>query len=196
MALSSSVAENPPNSFPGQSSAGWGPCATIAFSFLIASTLHASSAPLEVCPRPAVGANIGEPPDLRSKNGILELTLTAANSRQPDGATRYCYTDEAGQESPTLRVHPGDEVILHLKNDLKNLQPANTAAPHLHGPPRDDSRRICTATATMSLVSTNLHFHGLTIPPTCRKDDVLRTSVQPSDAPFDYRFHIPILTRG
>ena len=28
----------------------------------------------------------------------------------------------------------------------------------------------------MSLVSTNLHFHGLTIPPVCHQDDVLKTS--------------------
>jgi FtsP/CotA-like multicopper oxidase with cupredoxin domain len=166
--------------------------AIIAFSFLIASTaLQASPAELDLCPRPAVGAKIGEPPDLRSRNGILELTLTAVNSRQPDGTTRFCYTDQAGHESPTLRVLPGDEVILHLKNDLKNLQPANTVAPHIHAAGPDNSRKLCTATATMSLVSTNLHFHGLTIPPTCSEDDVLRTSVQPGDAPFEYRFRIP-----
>ncbi|MGA9720345.1 MAG: multicopper oxidase domain-containing protein [Acidobacteriaceae bacterium] len=165
--------------------------AIVAFSFLIVSTLHASPAPPEVCPRPAVGAKIGEPPDLRTTNGILELTLTAANARQPDGTTRFCYTDQAGHESPTLRVHPGDEVILHLKNGLKNLQPASTAAPHIDAAGPDSSRKLCTPTATMSLVSTNLHFHGLTVPPTCGKDDVLRTSVQPGDAAFEYRFRIP-----
>jgi FtsP/CotA-like multicopper oxidase with cupredoxin domain len=40
-------------------------------------------------------------------------------------------------------------------------------------------------------VSTNLHFHGLTIPPVCHQDDVLKTSVQPGDAPFEYRFRVP-----
>jgi FtsP/CotA-like multicopper oxidase with cupredoxin domain len=43
----------------------------------------------------------------------------------------------------------------------------------------------------MSPVSTNLHFHGLTIPPVCHQDDVMKTSVQPGDAPFEYRFRIP-----
>jgi FtsP/CotA-like multicopper oxidase with cupredoxin domain len=43
----------------------------------------------------------------------------------------------------------------------------------------------------MSAVSTNLHFHGLTIPPVCHQDDVMKTSVQPGDAPFEYRFRIP-----
>ena len=28
----------------------------------------------------------------------------------------------------------------------------------------------------MSLISTNLHFHGLTVPPVCHQDDVLNTS--------------------
>ena len=43
----------------------------------------------------------------------------------------------------------------------------------------------------MTRESTNLHFHGLTIPPVCHQDDVLHTSVQPGDAPFEYRFRIP-----
>ena len=48
----------------------------------------------------------------------------------------------------------------------------------------------CTS-GIMSPVSTNLHFHGLTIPPVCHQDDVLKTSVQPGDAPFEYRFKVP-----
>ena len=43
----------------------------------------------------------------------------------------------------------------------------------------------------MTSISTNLHFHGLTVPPVCHQDDVLKTSIQPSDPPFEYRFRIP-----
>ena len=43
----------------------------------------------------------------------------------------------------------------------------------------------------MTPISTNLHFHGLTVPPVCHQDDVLKTSIQPDDAPFDYRLRIP-----
>ncbi len=43
----------------------------------------------------------------------------------------------------------------------------------------------------MTAISTNLHFHGLTIPPVCHQDEVLTTSVQPGDPPFEYRFTIP-----
>ncbi len=35
----------------------------------------------------------------------------------------------------------------------------------------------------MSATSTNLHFHGLTVPPVCHQDEVLRTSIQASDPP-------------
>ncbi len=46
--------------------------------------------------------------------------------------------------------------------------------------------------AMMSMsTSTNLHFHGLTIPPVCHQDDVLKTSISPDDPPFEYRFRIP-----
>jgi FtsP/CotA-like multicopper oxidase with cupredoxin domain len=134
---------------------------------------------------------VQEPADLRSKNGVLELTLTAANSSQADGSTRYCYTDAQGRESPNLRVSPGDEVIIHLKNELKNLQPATDAAPHVHAAPQPDDANNPCSSGIMSPVSTNLHFHGLTIPPTCHQDDVLKTSLQPGDAPFEYRFRIP-----
>jgi FtsP/CotA-like multicopper oxidase with cupredoxin domain len=43
----------------------------------------------------------------------------------------------------------------------------------------------------MTATSTNLHFHGLTIPSTCHQDEVLNTSIQPQDGPFQYRFRVP-----
>ena len=161
---------------------------TLAIPFL---PWQAAATAQEPCPRPQPGSSVDEPADLRSKNGVLELTLTATNSRQPDGTTRYCYSDAEGRQSPNLRVSPGDEVIIHLKNELKDLQPAKGGSPHVH-PTRHggDTNDTCTS-GIMSGVSTNLHFHGLTIPPTCHQDDVLKTSVQPGDAPFDYRFRIP-----
>jgi FtsP/CotA-like multicopper oxidase with cupredoxin domain len=43
----------------------------------------------------------------------------------------------------------------------------------------------------MTATSTNMHFHGLTVPSTCHQDEVLNTSIQPRDSPFQYRFRIP-----
>jgi FtsP/CotA-like multicopper oxidase with cupredoxin domain len=42
----------------------------------------------------------------------------------------------------------------------------------------------------MSAAATNLHFHGLSLPPICHQDETLRTLVQPGDPPFEYRLRI------
>ena len=148
------------------------------------------------CRRPSTGSRIEEPVDLRSRNGTLEVDLTAYNS--PDavnGSTAFCFTDAAGHESPNLRVSPGDLVILHLRNRMTDLGPSKTiqagaqAAGDAHAM-KMPAANGCTS-GMMGPLSTNLHFHGLTIPPVCHQDDVMKTSVQPGDAPFEYRFHIP-----
>jgi FtsP/CotA-like multicopper oxidase with cupredoxin domain len=143
------------------------------------------------CPRPEIASTVDEPEDLRSKNGVLDVQLTAHDAPDASGSKRYCYSDAAGRESPTLRVHPGDLVILHLRNQLTDSGAAGMSAAHMHSAlhlQRTDNS--CTA-GIMSPVSTNLHFHGMTIPPVCHQDDVMKTSVQPGDAPFEYRFRVP-----
>jgi FtsP/CotA-like multicopper oxidase with cupredoxin domain len=154
------------------------------------SVLYAQAAP-EACPRPSTGSVVTEPEDLRSHNGVLKVELTAHNAKQADGSTRYCYIDENGAESPTLRVNPGDLVVLTLKNDLTVFGPDAPAAAHQHMHMEAGKNENSCASDLMTRESTNLHFHGLTIPPVCHQDDVLHTSVQPGDAPFEYRFRIP-----
>jgi FtsP/CotA-like multicopper oxidase with cupredoxin domain len=145
------------------------------------------------CPRPAQGSEVPEPADLRSQNGVLDVELTYHNAPAANGSMLYCYTDAEGHESPNLRVRPGDMVILHLKDELQDSAPAGVAPAHNHAPMQTHNRagaNPCTS-GVMSPISTNLHFHGLTIPPVCHQDDVLHTSIQPGDAPFEYRFRIP-----
>ncbi|MGA7852843.1 MAG: multicopper oxidase domain-containing protein [Candidatus Acidiferrales bacterium] len=140
------------------------------------------------CPHPAIGSPVPEPEDLRSQNGVLQVDVTVHNYTDAGGATRYCYLTPNGSESPTLRLSPGDLLILNLKNDLKDPQHAAAADQH-HTQP-EKSKNPCTS-GYMSITSTNLHFHGLTVPAVCHQDDVLKTSIQPSDPPFQYRFYIP-----
>ena len=151
--------------------------------------LHAQESPQDVCPRPAIGSAVPEPEDVRSQNGVLSIQLTVRNQREKDGSTRYCYIYGNGVQSPNLRLKSGDLLILKLKNDLSDAdQPAST---HQHGKrSAADYSNPCQSGA-MTSTSTNLHFHGLTVPPVCHQDDVLKTSVQPSDPPFEYRFRIP-----
>ncbi len=166
------------------------------------SPLQAQARAEEACPRPAQGSAVPEPFDLRSRDGLLEAQLTARDALGPDGSTRFCFTDAEGHESPTLRVHPGDLVILHLKNEQTNLHPASAAAagPAPQPAPQPGSQTgspppmamggSCTS-GSMGPLSTNLHFHGMTIPPVCHQDDVLKTSIQPGDPAFEYKFRVP-----
>ena len=185
---------------------GWF-AAGIIFCLIAFSPLHSESRESDPCPRPQPGSPVPEPDDLRSANGVLDAELTAYNSVQPDGSVRYCYRDAEGHESPNLRLHPGDLMILHLKNALVDMDAGRpgAASPHMHhrdgpnrqlsasssGPPSGPPSDAPCSSGAMTAISTNLHFHGLTIPAVCHQDDVMKTSLQPGDAAFEYRFRIP-----
>jgi FtsP/CotA-like multicopper oxidase with cupredoxin domain len=148
---------------------------------------------IDLCPRPAVGSAVPEPADLRSSHGVLKLDLKIQNVREQDGSERYCYTTPDGAQAPTLRVHPGDRVVLRLKNDLKDIDPADKPGP-MAGPmcmTRPHKVSNPCDSGVMSATSTNLHFHGMTMSPVCHQDDVLKTSIQPDDGAFEYNFEVP-----
>src|SRR5271155_4646104 len=72
-----------------------------------------------VCTRGAEGATVPEPPDVFSKDGVLREELTFHSGVDGAGRAAYCYVDQNGNQEPTLRVHPGDTVILELKNEAE-----------------------------------------------------------------------------
>ncbi len=164
----------------------------IAASILLFLTIPAYSLSTPVsdrgpCTRPEAGAAAVSPPELRSHNGVLDVTLHFKYqvTYAGQGPPRYCYVTDDGQESPTLRVHPGDQLILHLKNDL----PSSGSVTPAHAAEAAKSQDDCDATA-MSASMTNLHFHGTTIPAVCHQDEVIRTAV-PAGGDFEYRVTIP-----
>jgi FtsP/CotA-like multicopper oxidase with cupredoxin domain len=128
---------------------------------------------------------VPEPEDIRSENGTLQLDMHVRNQREADGSWRFCYVVGNGAQAPTLRLHPGELLVLRLKNEL-NVEP---------GAPATALRTVSGAdpclSGAMDLHATNLHFHGLTIPALCHQDEVLKTSIGPGDPPFEYRFRIP-----
>jgi FtsP/CotA-like multicopper oxidase with cupredoxin domain len=191
--------------------------AALGWTGITSARAAAPQAAHEFCSRPAPGSLAPEPEDLRSENGILNVELTVRNERQADGSTRYCYVLGDGNQSPTLRLKPGELLILSLRNQLSDTSSADTAAAsgnptttqahkahahdaHAHdaqahaGPDPTHNHAVtpdpCTS-GVMTLTSTNLHFHGLTLPPVCHQDEVFKTSIQPTDPPFEYRFRIP-----
>ena len=156
------------------------------------------------CVRPAEGAEVGEPEDLRSVDGVLKVDLAFRSYVGAKGERRYCYVTVNGGVSPTLRAKPGDTVILNFKNEAAaepeaagraaRTDAAATVAPHggmsMSGGAGGTAEDSC-ANGAMKPASTNLHFHGLTVPAVCHQDDVLHTMIQPGDAAFQYRFQIP-----
>jgi len=157
----------------------------------------AASAQLSPCPlRPAPGSPVVNPLNLYSQNGTLKLDLTLKNGTDLYGFMHYCYIYMyQGQqvEAPTLRLNPGDQLILNLTDSISApYGPKHT--PHMHGAtkssgvkPADDP---CLGTEVMPS-STNLHFHGLNVPPVCHQDDVINTLLQTGDPPFQYSIQIP-----
>jgi FtsP/CotA-like multicopper oxidase with cupredoxin domain len=167
----------------------------------------------EPCSREPAGSTVEEPRDRRSQNGSLTLTLTIHSSTDPNwrwsdssgpasnwsapsshdsllGHVRYCYTDEQGNQAPTLRIQPGDTLILNLKNEI-SLPSSDSSSAHSMGVKSPRPKNDPCSGGSMTPATTNLHFHGLAIPPVCHQDETLKTLIQPGDPPFEYRVQIP-----
>ncbi|MGA7560223.1 MAG: multicopper oxidase domain-containing protein [Terriglobales bacterium] len=144
------------------------------------------------CPaRPARGSVVSDPYSISSQNGVLTARFTLAHSVDQDGYTHYCYKyDASGQveEAPTLRVNPGDtlnlEILNRIKEDDQNAKKMTMKMPAAQG-------ETCGDGGNPTLDATNVHFHGLNVPPICHQDDVIDTLIQPGSPGFKYSMQIP-----
>jgi FtsP/CotA-like multicopper oxidase with cupredoxin domain len=163
-------------------------CGRTVFHILPAILLTAGVAHSQLgehpCPRPHVGALAIPPNDLYSSGGLLKVEFSFQTYTDIHGRKFYCYIAGDGSQSPTLRVKRGDEVVLTLKNEI----PAAGAGIHAF---HDMRVQGPCGSGTITASTTNLHFHGLSIRPSCHQDDVLSTLVQPSESGYEYRFKIP-----
>ncbi len=82
-------------------------CKTVVIFLLLNPALLA-----EACPRPGSGSAAAQPPEVTSSHGRLQISFSFRSDVDEDGLTRYCYIYGDGMQSPTLRVKPGDEVVL------------------------------------------------------------------------------------
>jgi FtsP/CotA-like multicopper oxidase with cupredoxin domain len=158
-----------------------------AFSHFSVSAI-ALAASDQLCARPAEGSIVQEPPEIASKNGVLDLTLKFKSAFGDDGMRRYCYVSEEGFESPTLRVSPGDKLLIHFQNDMPVSAGVDTMSSMKMPEPSSGIDEDCNG--VMSDSATNLHFHGLALPPVCHQDESIHTLVGPGQA-FDYRMQVP-----
>ncbi len=172
--------------------------------FMAAVALGSASAQGPVCPpRPQPGTLVVNPLDLYSSNGVLNVNLTLQNQMGSDGFEHYCYVYMyQGQpvESPTLRLNPGDQLMLNLTDNIQapygpyeqrekarmNMNMPMRVPPRPGAKPGDDCNGGMVLPGT-----TNVHFHGLNVPPVCHQDDVIYTLIQSGDPPFPYDIQIP-----
>lgn len=143
------------------------------------------------CPaRPPSGTVVENPFDLVSQNGVLSADLDLGYSVDQFGYTHYCYKYQSPTgivEAPTLRVHQGDQLLLKVKDSIPPNSSDSTGSMHMSAP----AGKTCADGGTATLQSTNVHFHGMNISPTCHQDDVLTTLIQPGSPGFQYQIKIP-----
>jgi FtsP/CotA-like multicopper oxidase with cupredoxin domain len=81
-------------------------------------------------------------------------------------------------------------LYIRLRNAI-SVSSTHAASSHAIVRDADQPVRDPCAGGTMTAASTNLHFHGLALPPVCHQDETLKTLIQPGDPPFEYRVRIP-----
>jgi FtsP/CotA-like multicopper oxidase with cupredoxin domain len=160
----------------------------------VAAAAVASTAAVAQCPaRPPADAIVQDALSIYSTNGVLKAGLALGHSVDSNGYTHYCYqypTPTGVVESPTLRVNPGDQLILDVKDVIADGSSKSTKAGSKMGA-MSAPGATCGDGGMMSLDATNVHFHGLNVPPTCHQDDVINTLIQPGTPGFQYSMTIP-----
>ncbi len=160
----------------------WMPVILCGFSFLYAAA--------DDCPaRPGPGQVVNDPYSISSQNGVLRAQFILAHSVDQAGYTHYCYKYNASgqiEEAPTLRLNPGDKLELDVLNRIQNndAMKMKMSMPKSQGQPCGDGGEA-------TLDSTNVHFHGLNVPPLCHQDDVIDTLIQPGSPGFHFSIQIP-----
>ncbi len=146
------------------------------------------------CPdRPAAGTVVKNPFSISSQNGALSAEFIMAHSVDQDGYTHYCYkykTSDHTVEAPTLRLNPGDTLNLEILDRIKD---DDTEAKKMKMKMDMSSTpgKTCGDSGDATIDSTNVHFHGLNVPPVCHQDDVINTLIQPGSPGFQYSLQIP-----
>jgi len=162
----------------------------VLFGGFSALTLMAQTCPA----RPANGVVVNDPYSISSTGGVLNAQMTLARSVDQSGYTHYCYKYNVGGvnvEAPTFRVNPGDMLNLKIVNQIQDADNKNAPKMKMKMEPAAKTTPTCGDGGEATIDSTNVHFHGLNVPPICHQDDVIDTLIQPGTAGFQYNVQIP-----
>jgi FtsP/CotA-like multicopper oxidase with cupredoxin domain len=160
-------------------------CFVLAIQFLSAS-VRAQNCPT----RPAPGSTVTDPVNVYSQSGVLTTNLTIEDYLS-SGFILYCYAYQTGIEAPTLNVNPGDTVNLSLTNQIQQYFASKSPKSMQNMALADAALTNTDCNGTMTSSSTNLHFHGMNIPPKCHQDETVYTLINPGDPAFPYQFQVP-----
>ncbi len=117
-------------------------------------------------PRDGNSSELPEPPEIDAVNGVATVSLVAEINPNT-GSPAFVYNGiRVG--APTIRVKPGDTIVLDVANDL----PRGRGRPEFH------------------MAELNVHFHGLGVSPMPPADDVLRTLAMPGGS-LHYVVRVP-----
>ena len=176
-------------------------------------------------PDPSIRSDFSEPVMLTSKDGVLEVTLTAhqGHARLDTVATPvqnflvFAYhvvrgTSSNGQMSgdnlyppPTLQAFPGETLIVHMNNALTGL----TIRDYFNPAYTSKGKEVPLYPEQMTSSPLNLHIHGVHVSPKGNSDNVMLhisagmsntyTYHMPKDMPqgaYWYHSHLHTLTTG
>lgn len=119
------------------------------------------------------GAALHVPTQLSSSNGLLDTTLTVAISDLTvDWQVSQRRLYNGGSPGPTLRVRPGDRMLLNLVNNLGTPDYFPTDGSHLR--------------VLHSPNATNFHTHGLHISPKEPQDNIFHAVNAMSSYQYDF----------
>jgi FtsP/CotA-like multicopper oxidase with cupredoxin domain len=164
----------------------------IVSALLLGGVSYASLAQAQESPgawNPAVRPAYGEPTVLSSKNGVLEVTLTPRQTtarldtvaKPVKNMMLFDYSVEQGTASngqmsgghqypaPTLHVEPGERLIVHLNNELRNLTIRDFYDPKYTA----KGQTVPLYPQMMTSSPVNLHVHGAHVSPRGNADNVL-----------------------
>jgi FtsP/CotA-like multicopper oxidase with cupredoxin domain len=159
------------------------------FVCLLSVPTFCTAAKATPCPRFDAGSLLQEPENLYSKNGRLEVSFSYQTRVDSSGNTLYCFMNQDGAQSPTLHVHAGDHLVIHLKNELTPNATAQSKQSMAPMAVMGNASQTCGA-MMMDSLSVNLHAHGTNLPPVCHQDEVIKTMINAGES-FDYDMHFP-----
>jgi FtsP/CotA-like multicopper oxidase with cupredoxin domain len=146
---------------------------------LTAAALAGTSCTTALLSGPASGQPLRQPPEARSAGGVLATDVRAAYSGYDLGGKPVFLRGYDGLPvGRTLRVRAGDQLRLHLWNDL----------------PWEPAGQTCGGNVPHALNTTNMHLHGVHVSPNEPSDYILlalgpkgsQSEGKPTDYPYIY----------